>query len=246
MKVPERVQALGSRARQALDDNVEAAVGRLRHLANHGQGADPAQRVGPWILAIAILKEQEDEAIASERPVDRLDRDGAIHREGLQGEWEDDRLPQRSYRVPLRAGAASTHVGLAIVPPFSHSSSLPPGVRWTQALLGQRFDVGLAAQAARAPAWLNRRHLPCKPDRFRRDSTVRQSTSGLTQAADDAGATAGDAWLVSGHACGDGARPASRCCSSSPARLPRALARKAERPVLPTASPRRFRRLYPP
>jgi hypothetical protein len=54
---------------------------------------------------VAVLQRQEEQAIAGERAVDRLDREGAVDRERLQRQRKDHRLAQRNDRQLAWVGA---------------------------------------------------------------------------------------------------------------------------------------------
>ena len=65
---------IGLRPRQALDDDVESAAGSLRHLADRGDRADGPQVAGVRLVVVGRLQREEQQAVAGQRAVDRLDR----------------------------------------------------------------------------------------------------------------------------------------------------------------------------
>ncbi len=85
---------VGLRARQPLDDDVDAAARRLGHLADGADGADRAQIGGVRLVLVVGLQRQEQQSIAGERAVHRLDGHEAIDRERLDRQRKHDVLPQ--------------------------------------------------------------------------------------------------------------------------------------------------------
>ena len=85
---------VGADARDALDDDVDAAAG-LGHLADDADGADAAQVVRVRVVGLALLQQQEHEAVVAQRAVDRLDRDRPVDRQRLQCQRKRDGAAKR-------------------------------------------------------------------------------------------------------------------------------------------------------
>ena len=86
---------LAFRPRQALDDDVNPTGRDLRHLPDGGNGPDGAQVARLGLVFVGGLQREEQEPVAAQRAVDRVDRHRPVDRERLQREGEDDRFTQR-------------------------------------------------------------------------------------------------------------------------------------------------------
>jgi hypothetical protein len=86
----------GPRARQPFHDDVEG-VRRLCHLPDDTDGPDMLQVVGLRFVRLPFLQHEQDHAVGTKRAVDRVDRDGAVDRQRLERQRENDRLPQRQH-----------------------------------------------------------------------------------------------------------------------------------------------------
>jgi hypothetical protein len=89
---------LAFRPRQTLDDDVNATARYLRHLADGRNRPDGAQVAWLGLVFVGGLQREEQEPVAAQCAVDRVDRHRTVDRERLQGEGEDDRLAQRNDR----------------------------------------------------------------------------------------------------------------------------------------------------
>ena len=97
------LQELGARAHDAFDEHAHAAR-RLRHLADDRHRADAVQIVERRLLGLVLLHQQQDEAIARERAVDRLDRQRTADAERRHRQRQHDRAAQRNDREFGREG----------------------------------------------------------------------------------------------------------------------------------------------
>src|SRR5262249_44617699 len=86
---------LGPRARQSLDDDVDAAGGHLRHLPNRRDRADLVQVIRMRLVVVAVLERQKEQAVAGQRPIDRFDRHRPVDRERLKRQRKDDGASKR-------------------------------------------------------------------------------------------------------------------------------------------------------
>ena len=86
-------QELGARAHDAFDEHAHPA-GRLRHLADDRDRADAVQIVERRFLGLVLLHQQQDETIARERAVHRLDRQRTAHAERRHRQRQHDRAAQ--------------------------------------------------------------------------------------------------------------------------------------------------------
>ena len=91
------LQELGARARDALDEHAHAALA-LGHLPDDRHGADPVQVVGARLVGVVLLQQQQDHAVAGQRPVDRLDRQRPADAERRHRHRQHDRAAQRHDR----------------------------------------------------------------------------------------------------------------------------------------------------
>ncbi len=85
---------VGTTAGHSFDDDVDA-VRRLGHLTDDGHRTDAPEIVGHRIVVVALLQRHEQHAIAAERAIHRLDGDGPVDRQRLEGERKRHRAPQR-------------------------------------------------------------------------------------------------------------------------------------------------------
>ena len=85
---------IGPHAGNPLDDDVDAAA-RLGHLADDGDGADPAHVLRRRIVRIVLLEQQEDQAIRAERAVHRFNRNRPVDGQRLQRQGKRDRAAER-------------------------------------------------------------------------------------------------------------------------------------------------------
>src|SRR5262249_25969956 len=79
---------------QPLDDDVHAAVGHFGHLADRADRADRPKRGRFGILLVGVLQRKEEQPVARERAVHRVDGERPVHRQRLQRQREDDGLPE--------------------------------------------------------------------------------------------------------------------------------------------------------
>ena len=86
------------RPRQALDDDVDPAGRYLRHLPDGGNRPDGPQIAGLGLVFVGGLQREEQEPVAAQRAVDRVDRHRPVDRERLQRERKDDRFTKRERR----------------------------------------------------------------------------------------------------------------------------------------------------
>jgi hypothetical protein len=118
-------------AGQSLEDDVHARSG-LRHLTDDGHRADLANVVRPGILGVVVLKGQQDQAVAAERPVHRFEGHGAVHRQRLQRQRERHRLPQGQDRKFRRKWGSRVGHAEAIQTVYQARARRKPGKRyWT-------------------------------------------------------------------------------------------------------------------
>ena len=80
--------------REPLDDDVDAAVRRLGHLPDDTDRSNSPQILGRRLVGVVVLQDEEQEAVASERPVDAFHRYRAIHGQWQQRLWKDHRVPE--------------------------------------------------------------------------------------------------------------------------------------------------------
>ena len=80
--------------RQSLDDDVNPAGRRLRHLADRRDGADGREVVGCRVVAVGGLQREEEEPVARQRTVYRLNGQRPRDRERLQRKRKDDGLSE--------------------------------------------------------------------------------------------------------------------------------------------------------
>ena len=86
---------VGARARQAFDDDVKAAVGGPGHLPDGRDGPDSPDVVRLGVFGrVAALEREEQQPVASQRPVHRVHGRGSVDGERLQRQREDDSLPE--------------------------------------------------------------------------------------------------------------------------------------------------------
>jgi hypothetical protein len=78
------LEKLRARTRDSFDQDPHASR-RLRHLPDHGHGADAVQIVGGWLVAVAMLKQEQHHAIAGKRAIDRFDRNRPTDAERRHG-----------------------------------------------------------------------------------------------------------------------------------------------------------------
>ena len=89
---------LDAGARQALDEDADAAVGQLEHPHDDGRGADAVEVGLARVLDRAVaLRHQHDDAALGERAVDRQDALVAPHRQRQDDVREDDRVLERQH-----------------------------------------------------------------------------------------------------------------------------------------------------
>ena len=97
---------LGLGSRQALDDDVQAAVGGAGHLPDGRDGPDSPHIVGLGVVRrVAVLKRQEQQPVAGQRAIHRLHGRRPVDGEGLERQRENDQLPERDDGELARVGA---------------------------------------------------------------------------------------------------------------------------------------------
>ncbi len=96
-------QELRAGADHPLDQDAHASW-RLRHLPDDADGADPVQIVERWFLGFVLLQQQQDEPVAGERAIDRLDGDRTADAERRDGQRQDYRFAERYDRKFGREG----------------------------------------------------------------------------------------------------------------------------------------------
>ena len=79
-----------TRARQAFDDDVDAAIRHFRHLPDRGDCADLLQLIGLRLLVLGRLQGDEQQPIARQRAVDRFDRHRPRDRDRLERQRKHD------------------------------------------------------------------------------------------------------------------------------------------------------------